>query len=225
MRIIGNLLLVVATSALSGCTPSAILPTESPAQLMFSATTPLPPPQSGADNQMWAPGTIKVRTVLSPDDQPRLDISGRVPGLGPGEWAYGRIFRCRRQRSPFQRDRFWTIGIADGLFRQHTCIRVRSSHGRHRNGPIAGKVRRVLDSGFNYNRTNQLNPILAPTAADNFLLKNEMDAVGFETKILKPLPTGGVAGVFFDTNYVNQAGLPSSRIHQSGLSAHGGHPL
>lgn len=74
----------------------------------------------------------------------------------------------------------------------------------------------IWDTGFNYKRTNELSGILNPTPDDNFLLRNEFDAVGFNTSLLKPLPTGGIAGVTFSTDYMNQAGVPSDQFINPG---------
>ncbi|MBI2803682.1 MAG: TolC family protein [Planctomycetes bacterium] len=74
----------------------------------------------------------------------------------------------------------------------------------------------IWNSGFSWNRTNRRNSILAPSPSDEFLLKNQLDAVGFQSSLLKPLPTGGVAGVTFAADYANQAGLPSSQFVNPG---------
>ena len=74
----------------------------------------------------------------------------------------------------------------------------------------------IWDSGFNWKRTNELSGFLNPTATDNFLLRNQFDAVGFNTSLLKPLPTGGVAGVTWSTDYENQAGVPSDQFVNPG---------
>jgi outer membrane protein TolC len=74
----------------------------------------------------------------------------------------------------------------------------------------------IWDSGFNWNRTNRRSSILAPTPSDDFLLKNQLDAVGFQSNLLRPLPTGGLAGITFSTDYVNQVGLPSSQFVNPG---------
>lgn len=74
----------------------------------------------------------------------------------------------------------------------------------------------IWNTGFNWNRANRRNSILAPTPSDEFLLKNQLDAVGFQSNLLKPLPTGGVAGITFSADYVNQAGLPSSQFVNPG---------
>ncbi len=74
----------------------------------------------------------------------------------------------------------------------------------------------IWDTGFNWKRTNQLSGLLMPSPTDDFLVKNQLDAVGFNTSLLKPLPTGGVAGVMFSTDYVNQPGLPSDQFVNPG---------
>src|ERR1043165_6217401 len=53
----------------------------------------------------------------------------------------------------------------------------------------------VWTTEFNWFRTNRLSQQLNPTPADELQLKDQLDAVGFRTSLLKPLATGGVAGL------------------------------
>ena len=75
----------------------------------------------------------------------------------------------------------------------------------------------VWDTGLSWIRTNQLSGILDATPADDYLLKNQFDALSFHNNLLKPLPTGGLAGIIFGTEYVNQAGLPSAQFVNPGF--------
>jgi outer membrane protein TolC len=74
----------------------------------------------------------------------------------------------------------------------------------------------IWTTDFNWVRTNQLSQQLNFVPSDELILKNQLDAVGFNTMLLKPLPTGGVAGVFATDNYAWQPGLPPSQFVNPG---------
>jgi outer membrane protein TolC len=74
----------------------------------------------------------------------------------------------------------------------------------------------IWDSGFNWMRTDRRSQALNPTPADELILKDKLDAVGFRTSLLKPLPTGGLAGITFSTDYAFQDALPASQFVNPG---------
>jgi outer membrane protein TolC len=74
----------------------------------------------------------------------------------------------------------------------------------------------IWDWGFNWTRTDRRSQSLNPSPTDELILKDKLDAVGFRTTLLKPLPTGGVAGVTFSTDYAFQDALPPSQFVNPG---------
>jgi outer membrane protein TolC len=74
----------------------------------------------------------------------------------------------------------------------------------------------IWTTDFNWMRTNRLSQELNPLPSDELILKNQLDTVGFNSTLLKPLPTGGVAGLFFSDNYSFLPQLSSSQFVNPG---------
>jgi outer membrane protein TolC len=71
---------------------------------------------------------------------------------------------------------------------------------------------------LSWNRFDQpsqdLNP--NPTPLETFTIKNEYDSVGFRTGLVKPLATGGLAGISFATDYQRLYGLGGDQFLNPG---------
>ena len=74
----------------------------------------------------------------------------------------------------------------------------------------------IWTTDFNWQRTNRLSQEFNPPPSDELLLKDQLDAVGLHSSLLKPLPTGGVAGLTFSTDYAFQPQLPNSQFVNPG---------
>lgn len=70
----------------------------------------------------------------------------------------------------------------------------------------------VWQTGLIWDRIDKASQFLTPnpSAVELFTDKTKLDNVGFRSMLLKPLPTGGLAGVNFFTDYSNQPSLPGS---------------
>ncbi len=228
MRTIGSLVVILMLLAMSlpGClstasveTMTAVLPGELPLLVTDPATDAGSPHYKG--NECW-PGQarlaspLQVRTVASPENPPRpISLieclamaleNGRTGELfdAAGSERRSSVTGSGRTSSPSDAsDSIRTFAYDPALL----ATEIEQSLSRFDT---------IWDSGFGWNRTNQPSPILGATPTDDFLLKNEYDSVGLQSSLLKPLPTGGVAGVTFSTDYLNQAGLPSSQFINPG---------
>jgi outer membrane protein TolC len=160
--------------------------------------------------------SAKVATVVSPETDPRPISLAECLALALENGRTGEFFDAAGSD---RRTSVTGSGRASSGADASDSIRVFAYDPGMMNTEIQQSMARfdtIWDTGFNWKRTNQLSGILMPTPADNFLLKNQLDAVGFNTSLLKPLPTGGVAGVTFSTDYANQAGLPSDQFVNPG---------
>jgi outer membrane protein TolC len=158
------------------------------------------------------PISAKVATVVSPETDPRPISLAECLALALENGRTGEYFDTAGSE---RRTSVTGSGRASSAADASDSLRVFAFDPAMLNTEIQQSLARfdtMWDSGLNWKRTNFRSPILAPTPDDNFLLRNELDAVGFTNSLLKPLPTGGVAGVTWSTDYVNQAGLPSDQF-------------
>ncbi len=213
------LLLALGVLTISGCVQ--VPPWEVMSQLRTdSSLAALKPPHHSPNADGFATNqdlpfkaiSAKVATVASPETAPRPVSLAECLALALENGRTGEFFDAAGSD---RRTSVTGSGRVSSAADASDSIRVFAYDPAMLNTEIQQSLARfdtIWDSGFNWKRTNQLSGILNPTPADNFLLKNQVDAVGFNTSLLKPLPTGGVAGVMFSTDYTNQAGLPSDQF-------------
>lgn len=70
----------------------------------------------------------------------------------------------------------------------------------------------VWQMGTNWTRIDRLSQQLVETPDEELILKDRLDTVNFNTSLIKPLPTGGLAGLVFSTDYAFEPILPSSQF-------------
>ena len=229
MRTIGNMMFFLALAAigLAGCVqvpawqamnrhgPGTSLPAANPAA--DSRNYPQDTRDSGVGRSISStPIPTKVATVASPEGRPQPISLIECLALALENGRTGEFFDAAGSD---RRTSVTGSGRVSSPADASDSIRVFAYDPAMLATEIQQSLARfdtIWDSGFNWKRTDQRSSILAPTPSDDFLLKNKLDAVGFNTSLLKPLPTGGVAGVTFSTDYAFQAGLPSDQFVNPG---------
>ena len=224
MRTFGLLLLLALIAVcLPGCLPVATLgtvTTASPDYLTLPATKGVDDtarhPLKG--NEFWPsrPSPMQVRTVVSPETSPRPISLAECLALALENGRTGEFFDAagsERRTSVSGSGRVSSPSDASDSIRVFAYDPAMLATETEQS---LARFDTIWNSGFNWNRTNRTSSVLAPTPGDELILKNQLDAVGFQSNLLKPLATGGVAGITFATDYANQAGLPSSQYVNPG---------
>jgi outer membrane protein TolC len=217
MKTIGSLLIFMTLLAwcVSGCLSSATVET-----MTSAASNQMPLEASGlgraAENdkkcltQMSSP--VSVRTVVSPEEPPRSMSLVECIALALENGRTGELFDTAGSE---RRSSVTGSGRIQSPTDASDSIRVFAYDPAMLAAVTEQSLSRfdtIWNQGFGWNRSNERISILSPTPSDEYLLKNQFDAVNYESSLLKPLPTGGVAGVVFNTDYTNQAGLSNSQF-------------
>jgi len=193
--------------------------TNLPAELALPATNSGVQLPSGDEGRPGPAGTrcpAEVRTVASPEHPPRPISLAECLALALENGRSGELFDVAGSE---RRSSVTGAGRVSSPSDASDSIRVFAYDPAMLATETEQSLARfdaIWDSGFNWTRTNERSPFLAPTPSDDYLLRNQIDTVGYQSSLLKPLPTGGVAGLIFNTTYTNQPGLPNDQFINPG---------
>jgi outer membrane protein TolC len=199
--ILGSALALAAS--LVGCQQhNLVAPKEMQTYKAQALATPLPMPEAG-DLPSIFKGDFQIRTVLDPDGKRREMALAECIALALENGRDGSFFDSAGRRTTVQGIQGAFGGGRANLSNNTDSIRVFAFDPAILGTEIEQSLSRFdarWQTSMTWSRTDEpRNVLFGLRGVDNFL----EERANFQTQLVKPLPTGGLAGITYRTSYNN----------------------